>query len=139
MTRDENRYHLYSVRARYADTDPMGIVYHGRYFEWFEAARTEYLRSMGLPYKRIEEEGISLPVVEAYCRYRRPVVYDESVRVKTVLKEASRSRIHLEYEVLGEEDDITRVEGYTIHCYISQSGRPIRAPKELLDFMNTLR
>ena len=138
MTRDENRYHLYSVRARYADTDSMGIVYHGRYFEWFEAARTEYLRSMGLPYKRIEEEGISLPVVEAYCRYRRPVVYDELIRVKTVLGEISRSRIRLEYEVLGEEDDIIKVEGYTIHCYVDRSLKPIRASQKLLDFLNTL-
>ena len=127
--------HIYKVRARYADTDPMGVVYHGRYFEWFEAARTELLRDEGMPYLKMEEDGISLPVVEVYCRYRRSVIYDEAVRVKTTIGELTRSRIRLDYEIIGEKENETRVQGYTIHCYLDGQGRPIRAPKELFAFL----
>jgi acyl-CoA thioester hydrolase len=116
----------------------MGVVYHGRYFEWFEAARTEWLRDKGMPYRQLEEEGIALPVVEAYCRYRRSVLYDELVRVVVRMEEASRSRVRLSYCVLGEAEDIVRVEGYTVHCYMNPEGKPMRVPEALVGFLNGL-
>ena len=120
--------HIYSVRARYADVDQMGVVYHARYFEWFEAARTELLRSMGISYREPEEGGFFMPVVEARCRYRRSVLYDEVVCISTRVGELSRSKIRLEYIVRGEEEEKIRAEGYTLHCYVNREGRPIRAP-----------
>jgi acyl-CoA thioester hydrolase len=87
----------HTIRVRYADTDQMGVVYHARYFEWFEAARTEMLRSMGMPYEHMEKEGIFLPVIEAWCRYREPVRYDELVIIRTVLQDVSRLKIKLCY------------------------------------------
>ena len=76
----EDAVHTHLVRARYADTDKMGVVYHARYFVWFEAARTELLLAMGMPYRQLEARGIFLPVVEVSCRYRKPVEYDELIR-----------------------------------------------------------
>ena len=125
---------IYHVRVRFADTDQMGIVYHARYFEWFEAARTEMIRSMGMSYKELEKSGISLPVIEAFCRYRMPVKYDEHIRIKSVLMEVTRSRIRIGYYVMGEKEDSVRVFGYTVHCFIGSKGRPTRAPEELLSF-----
>ena len=128
----------YFVRARYADVDQMGVVYHARYLEWFEAARTEMLRNMGMVYKQLEESGIYMPVIEAYCRYRKPVKYDELVRVITVLADVTRSKIRLEYKVQGNEDEIVRVEGYTVHCFMDKSGKPIRASQELLSLLKNI-
>ena len=130
--------HTYFVRVRYADTDQMGVVYHARYLEWFEAARAEMLRDMGMVYKQLEQSGIYMPVVEAYCRYRKPVKYDELVRVRTALGDISRSKIRLDYEVQGERDETVRVEGYTVHCFMDESGKPRRASQELLSFFQNI-
>ncbi|HDQ44695.1 MAG TPA: acyl-CoA thioesterase [bacterium] len=130
--------HLYRHRVRYADTDQMGVVYHARYLEWFEAARTEMLRDQGLPYKRLEEAGVSLPVIEAYCRYRFPVRYDDLVEVATQMGERSGLRFRLDYEVRVENDPALRIEGYTWHCYVGRHGRPIRPPAEFADFFERL-
>jgi acyl-CoA thioester hydrolase len=135
----ETKVHTHRVRVRYADVDRMGVVYHARYLEWFEAARTEMMRTMGMAYRQLEERGIFLPVVEAYCRYRKPVLYDELIRVKTCIGEVSKSRIRLEYEITGEDDDSVRVEGYTVHCFTNRAGKPMRASHELLAFFQNVR
>jgi len=119
-------------RVRYADTDQMGVVYHGRYFEWFEAARTELIREEGMAYRDLEETGVSLPVIEAHCRYRRSVTYDEWIGIETRLSKVSRSRLRLEYRVLGE-DGTVRVEGFTEHCFMRE-GRPVRASADIVAF-----
>jgi len=125
----------YSVRVRYADTDQMGVVYHGRYFEWFESARTEMLRAVGLPYKTIESKGLFLPVIEAHCKYRLPVLYDELVEVRPRAEEISRLKIRLAYRVFAAGEDSLRAEGWTLHCFTDQKGRPVRADAEMTKWM----
>ena len=122
----------HNIRVRYADTDQMGVVYHARYFEWFEAARTEMLRARGKAYDQLEKEGVFLPVIEAYCRYRNPVRYDELIQVKTTIQEVNRLKIRLHYEITDNQDKVQRIEGYTLHCFMDPKGRPIRVSKELL-------
>jgi acyl-CoA thioester hydrolase len=116
----------------------MGVVYHARYFEWFEAARTEMLRTSGLPYKDLEKKGILLPVIEAHCFYRRPVYYDELIDVYTELTSANRVRLNLNYEIKDESGRKPRIQGYTVHCYMNRDGKPIRASHELIDLFNRL-
>ena len=59
------------IRVRYAETDAMGVAYHGHYFTWFEVARVELMRALGLRYRDLEAEGIYLPVVDCRARYPR--------------------------------------------------------------------
>ena len=125
---------VHHERVRYADTDQMGIVYHGRYFEFFEAARTELMRQNGMDYRFLEETGLSLPVVEAQCRYRRSVTYDEWIGIETRLIEVSRARLQLEYRVVGEDGSL-RADGYTVHCFMKE-GRPTRAPNHIVTFFD---
>jgi acyl-CoA thioester hydrolase len=127
----------YTVRVRYADTDQMGVVYHTRYLEWFESARTELLRAAGLPYKSIEDQGFFLPVIEAYCRYQFPVRYDEVVNLTAELEEISRLKIRLRYRVFAEGDPVQRADGWTLHCFTGKNGKPVRAPKDLIDTIKT--
>jgi acyl-CoA thioester hydrolase len=135
--KDEVSDYFITVRARYADVDKMGVVYHGRYFEWFESARTEMLRERGLVYSRFEdEEGYLLPVIEAQCRYVRPVRYDEVVRVFCTLTEAGRVRLRLDYRVEGE--GILRAEGWTRHCFTNREGKPARIPQQRAEFFSNL-
>ena len=75
--------HTTSIRVRYVDTDKMGVVYHGVYLSYFEVARTEMLRAAGIPYSRLEETGILMPVLEASARYLQPARYDDVLDLST--------------------------------------------------------
>ncbi|HPN72647.1 MAG TPA: thioesterase family protein, partial [Candidatus Omnitrophota bacterium] len=88
------------LRVRYQETDQMGVVYYANYLVWFEVARTEFFRTLGLDYRQLEEkEKIYLPVVGASCRYRAPLKYDDQVSLTIRLSYVRSARIGFEYEV----------------------------------------
>ena len=114
------------VTVRYAETDMMGVVYHGNYLPWFEIGRTTLLREQGLPYRQLEEDGFRLPVLEVAVKYLRPAVYDDTVTIVTTMRERPLLRIRLEYEVYRGEELLAT--GSTVHAFIDRSGRPVRPP-----------
>lgn len=114
------------VTVRYAETDMMGVVYHGSYFPWFEIGRTTLLKELGLPYRKLEEQGYRLPVLEVAARYFRPAVYDDTVVVITRLPDRPLLRIRLEYEV--RRGDELLATGFSVHAFIDRSGKPVRPP-----------
>ena len=114
------------VTVRYAETDMMGVVYHGSYLPWFEIGRTTLLKEMGLSYRQLEEEGFRLPVLEVGAKYFRPAVYDDTVTVVTTMTEKPLLRIRLEYEVRRGEELLAT--GYTVHAFIDRAGKPVRPP-----------
>src|SRR5687768_17754441 len=75
------------VVVRYAETDMMGVVYHGNYLPWFEVGRTTLLKELGLPYRQLEADGYRLPVLEVSAKYLRPAVYDDTITIVTVLRD----------------------------------------------------
>lgn len=130
--------HIYTYRVRYADTDQMSVVYHARYLEWFEAARTEMLRAAGLPYKVLEDAGFSLPVLEAHCQYKQPALYDDLIEVTTKVGEWSRLRFTLNYGVRRQGEEAILAEGFTKHCFVDKNGRPVRVEKKYQEVFETL-
>lgn len=114
------------VTVRYAETDMMGVVYHGSYLPWFEVGRTALLKGMGLAYRQLEEEGYRLPVLEVSARYLRPAVYDDTITIVTRLPDKPLLRIRLEYEVRRGEELLAT--GYTVHAFIDRTGKPVRPP-----------
>ena len=119
------------VTVRYAETDMMGVVYHGNYLPWFEVGRTTLLKELGLPYRQLEEEGFRLPVLEVSARYLRPAVYDDTVTIVTRLQDRPLLRIRLEYEVRRGEERLAT--GHTVHAFIDREGRPVRPPASTPD------
>ena len=115
------------VTVRYAETDMMGIVYHANYLPWFEVGRTTLLKEIGVPYKRLEEEGFRLPVLEISAKYLRPAVYDDTVEVVTTIREKPLLRIRLEYEV--RRGDELLATGASVHAFVDTEGRPVRPPQ----------
>jgi acyl-CoA thioester hydrolase len=124
------------VTVRYAETDMMGVVYHGNYLPWFEIGRTTLLKEFGVPYRQLEADGFFLPVLEVQAKYHRPAVYDDTVTVITTLREKPGVRITLEYEI--RRDDTLLVTGKTIHAFIDRQGRPARPPTSFAEKMNAL-
>lgn len=122
--------HTVDIRVRYQETDQMGVVYYANYLVWFEVARTEFFRALGLDYKKLEDEKkIYLPVVEANCRYRSPLRYDDQVSLTVRLSSVKSARINFEYEVrCGSKLSAT---GVTVHTFVDASGSPIPVPSEI--------
>ena len=114
------------VTVRYAETDMMGVVYHGNYLPWFEIGRTTLLKELGLAYRKLEEEGFRLPVLEVGAKYFRPAVYDDTLTIVTRLPEKPLLRIRLEYEVRRGEELLAT--GFTVHAFIDREGKPVRPP-----------
>ncbi|MDP2138481.1 MAG: thioesterase family protein [Candidatus Didemnitutus sp.] len=124
------------INVRYAETDMMGVVYHGNYLAWFEVGRTQLLRECGVVYRNLETQGYRLPVIEVGCKYLRPAVYDDNVTVVTTLAEKPLLRIRLDYEV--RRDDELLVTGFTVHGFINHQGAPVRPPALFTERMRAL-
>lgn len=123
------------VSVRYAETDMMGVVYHGNYLPWLEIGRTNLLKEMGLPYRELEAQGYFLPVLEVHVKYLRPAVYDDTVTIVTTLRERPVLRIRLEYEVKRGDELLATAE--TVHAFIDRSGKPVRPPANVVNTFTT--
>ena len=126
-------YFDYERRVIYADTDKMGISYYANYFVWFEAARTEYFRALGLPYTECEKKGIFLPVVETGASYISPSTYDDVVVIRTSVTEFGKTTIRFEYRVFKKEDSKPVATGFSVHVFVDSKMKPIRVPDLIKD------
>lgn len=127
----------YSIRVIYADTDAMGIVYHANYFKWFEIGRTELFRDIGIVYADLEKEGYFLPLTESYCHYLSPARYDDVIIIETELAFMRYASIRFDYRIWSETKERLLVEGYTLHAFLNGEGKIVRAPKDLVDRVNS--
>jgi len=119
------------VRVRYPEVDRMGVAHHANHFVWFEIGRTELMRARGIDYRRLEDEGILLPVIEAACAYHAPARYDDLLRVRTHVEAASAVRVSFSYRIEREPDGRLLATGSTRHAAVDRSGRPRRLPATL--------
>ena len=117
------------VRVTYADTDQMGMVYHANHLVYYEMARTELLRALGLPYARLESMGVMLPVIEAHCSYKSPARYDDMLTVQTVIEPRGNVRLRIHYAL--RRDGELLATGYTDHVCVGRDGKPLRMHPEL--------
>jgi acyl-CoA thioester hydrolase len=117
--------------VRYADTDKMGVVYYANYFVWFEVGRTDLLRGSGWSYREMEQDGCSLPVIEAGCAYKLPAVYDDEIEIATSGRIVSPVRVEFSYDVVRPRDGKTLATGRTVHACLDRDGRPCRLPERV--------
>lgn len=123
------------LRVRYAETDRMGFVYYGNYATYFEVARVEALREMGLTYKAIEDSGIILPVLEYRIKYFKPAFYDDELTIRTVIKEMPSTRIHFEFETYNSDSVLLNAAHVTLVFVDAKTLKPCAAPKEFAAVM----
>ena len=124
-----------TLRVRYGETDQMGYVYYGYYAMYYEVARVESLRRLGLTYREIEAMGIIMPVLENKSQFIKPGRYDELLKIVTFIKERPGVRITFEYEIFNEAGLLIN-KGETLLAFVNQkSGRPCRPPQEMLNVL----
>ncbi len=122
-----------SFRVRYGETDQMGVVYHGNYAQYMEMGRVEWLRDMGISYKKMEENGIMLPVISLHVDYKKPALYDDLITVRTMLKKTPTVKIEFDFEIYNEAREIL-VEARVVLAFMDmERNRPVRCPQYLLD------
>ena len=119
------------IRVRYAETDQMGVAYHGNYFAWFEVGRTDLLRTLGFTYKELEAEDCRLPVIQVEARFLKPARYDDVLQIQTRLRETTGVRLVFEYDVRRDGEPEPLAAGMTAHAAVDARGRPRRLPVEL--------
>ena len=125
--------HQVDIRIRYAHTDQMGYCYYGNYAQFYEIGRVEALRNLGLSYKKIEESGILLPVIDFNIKYINPAYYDDLITVNTIIKELPSARLKFEYEIFNESGEKLNFGTTTLVFINKQTNRPTKCPLELIE------
>ena len=125
------------LRVRYSDTDQMGYVYYGRYASFYEIARVELFRSLGSSYKKLEEEGIGMPVIDMETKYILPIKYDEQIKINTSIENLPSSRISFKYEVYNQNNELANTANTTLTFINLINKKPVRMPAELLDIIKS--
>ncbi len=124
------------IRVRYGETDRMGYMYYGHYPEYFEVARTEMIRSLGISYREIEDQGIIMPVRSLHVDYKVPALYDELLKVKSCLKTLPESRLDIDYEIYNSDNKLI-CTGNTVLVFVDAKTRRIRRCPEF--FLEAVR
>jgi len=124
---DNIKTHKTDIRVRYEETDRMGVVYYANYLIWFEVARTELFRTLGISYRELEDKkGLRLMVVESKVNYKSPATYDDLVSVETSIGRIKNTSIAFSYKVYRENKLLAT--GETAHAFTNREGKPIRIP-----------
>lgn len=120
------------IRVRYAETDQMGVVYHSNYFPYFESARAESIRQLGLTYADMEKMGVIMPVIDVHCRYLHPAKYDDLLTVKTILKELPvHHKIEFHHEVYNEHTELLAIGKIILYFIEATTMKHTTMPKQL--------
>lgn len=127
--------HVHPIRARFAETDAMGVVHHASYLLYLEEARVAWMRERGHSYAELREEGIDFAVIEAFVQYRQPIRFDDVIDVHLGIGKLTRMTMQVGYllTVAGEP----RATAVTVHAGVDPTGRPARMPAWVQDFVST--
>ncbi len=124
------------IRVRYGETDQMGYVYYGNYGMYYEVGRVESLRQLGLTYKELEDGGVMMPVLENHSKFISPALYDDHLKIVTIIREKPTVRIKFEYEIFNQSGKLIH-QGETLLAFVDKNtGRPCRPPEH---FQNVLK
>ena len=128
--------HKTKLRVRYGETDQMKYVYYGIYAQYFEVGRVELLRSLGLSYKKLEEMGYKLPVVNFNINYKQPAFYDDELTIETSVIKIPSVKIVFGYKTYNSSDELLNTAETTLVFIDSETGKPCKAPEF---FINKLK
>lgn len=116
-------------KVNYYETDRMGVVHHSNYIRYLEEARCKWLEDIGMPFSVLEENGITIPVLEVNCSYKYHVTFEDSIIIRPFVKEYTGVRMTIGYDVADKKTGKTVLVGQTKHCFTDKSLRPISLKK----------
>lgn len=119
-----------SITVRYAETDKMGIVHHSVYPIWYEIARSDFVKKLGMSYSQMEEMGIMTPLIALSCHYRKPASYEDELEVIAYLKNLTPVKLEFYYEIYYQATQTLLNTGSTIHAIVGENRKPINLKKQ---------
>ena len=125
---------IYEREINYYETDKMGIVHHSNYIRFLEEARCAWLKSIGLPYDMLEENGITIPVLGVECDYKHHVTYGDTIAIELSIEEYNGVRMNVKYMVTDKKTGETVLIGRTKHCFTNIALKPINLKKYKKEF-----
>ncbi|PCI36037.1 MAG: thioesterase [Flavobacteriaceae bacterium] len=120
--------HTIQFRIRYSETDQMSYAYHGNYAQYFEMGRIEWLRNLNISYKKMEDDGIMLPVINLNINYLKPAKYDDLLTLRTTLLSKPSARIVFGYKIFNQEDVLLTTGESTLVFIDIKKNKPCRIP-----------
>ena len=128
--------HITKLRVRYGETDQMGYCYYGNYAAYFEVGRVEALRSLGMSYRSLEEEGIMLPVSRFEVDYMRPALYDDELSITTHIVQVKGPRLFFEYTIENAAGVVISKAKTTLVFVAKETMRPIAPPEHFVELIS---
>jgi len=125
----------FKFRVRYSETDKMGYCYYGNYASYFEVARVEALREIGLSYADLEERGVGLPVKDYSVAFKRPAKYDDEIEVRTKVHAMDGLSLGFSYETLDKDGALLNHAETTLVFVDLKTGRPMRVPDDVQELL----
>ena len=123
------------LRVRYAETDRMGYAYYGNYATYFEVARVEAMRALGISYRKLEDDGVLLPVSEFNVKYKKPAFYDDEITIKVTIQNLPHVRFKFDYETFNDKGELLN-SAYTELVFVNkETGRPMPIPADIKSLM----
>ena len=122
-----------SIRVRYGETDQMGVVYHGNYATYFEVARTEWLRDLGITYKDMENSGIMLPVISLFFNFVKSAKYDDVLTIYVFLKKRPLVKIEFDYEIFNQKKEKISTGNSILAFMDMKTDKPMKCPDYILE------
>lgn len=129
----------YVHNVQYYETDKMGITHHSNYVRWMEEARADFLRQIGYGLKRLEQDGVTSPVVSIECHYLTTTTFDDKIEVSVKLLHYTGVKLTLGYTMKNCETQTTVFTATSSHCFINEHGHPIAVKKHYPGFDAILR
>ena len=124
------------IRVRYGETDQMGVVYHANYASYFEIARTEWLRNLGVTYKELENKGIMLPVISLFFNFIKSAKYDDVLTIIVILKKKPLVKIEFDYEIYNQKKEKISTGNSILAFMDMKTNKPLRCPNYILEKLN---
>ena len=125
----------HKIRVRYVECDQMKFVHHSVYASYFEEARTEVLRNIGMIYSVMEQEGIIMPVRQMNIKYHYAARYDDVLKIVVRMKSIPVLKCELEYEVYNQKDELLTTAEMILFFAKKDTLRPLRLPKKYIQIM----
>lgn len=126
--------YTFERKINYYETDKMGVVHHSNYIRFLEEARCDWLENIEMPFEVLEDNGITIPVLEVKCKYKYHVTFGDTILIKPFVKEYTGVRMTVGYEVINKETEKLVLEAETKHCFTDKNLKPINLKKYKKEF-----
>lgn len=130
--------YIFERKINYYETDKMGIVHHSNYIRFLEEARCKFLNDIDLPYSKLEEMKIMIPVLEVKCEYKHHVTFDDTILIKTKISTFTGVKMIVSYEIINKQTNELVMTAETKHCFTNDNLKPINLKKYNEDGYNKL-